>query len=368
MKGGFAYQGRVLARLGGGASVDVLQVGFGRWGVNHLRALQALGCTVWIAELDDARRSKAVDLGVPKERTIADYREVLDRVGAVDVVTSAESHLDVATVALKAGLHCFVEKPLALRAREGRYLARLATEVDRVLHVGHIYRFHPVTAAVHQALGRGRIGCIRFATASFSGFKRPRLDIGITHTDAIHFFDLGYFLLGRRATSVRGYQRDFLGRHMDDLSIIVVEFGDIPAVIEANYFVPGTVRYFTVVGELGVVVADFATGAATLHRGYHRRGANSWEAIGQGTEELGLSSEEPLLTELRLFLAACAGGEGGGVSAEEAVHSLEIVEAASRAAGLDRGVMVSCADGAAGDPRHRPSAVQLLDHVEGGDG
>jgi len=37
----------------------------------------------------------------------------------------------------------FVEKPLALRAEEGRELVQLASERNRILMVGHILEYHP---------------------------------------------------------------------------------------------------------------------------------------------------------------------------------------------------------------------------------
>ena len=112
-------------------------------------------------------------------------------------------------------------------------LAAIAAETGRALQVGHIFRFHPVTAAVRAALAAGRLGRLRFATGRFSGFKRPRTDVGVTQTDAIHYFDLFAYLFERAATRVSAVQRDYLGRGLDDMSVTTVEYGDVPALIEA---------------------------------------------------------------------------------------------------------------------------------------
>src|SRR5581483_12307840 len=106
----------------GPAPRSVLLVGVGRWGEKHLRVLRELGVTVWVADRDPARRAWAVGQGVDRTRTLDDYRTALDRVEAVDVVTPADSHLDIAETCLRAGRDCFVEKPLALTAGEGRRL------------------------------------------------------------------------------------------------------------------------------------------------------------------------------------------------------------------------------------------------------
>jgi len=320
--------------------MDVLLVGLGRWGEKHLRVLSELGVTVWVAEAAASRRQWAVGQGVEPARVSADFRDVLARVDAVDVVTSPDSHLSIAEASLAAGRHCFVEKPLAVSVADGRAIATAAAASDRVVQVGHIFRFHPVTAALRTALSAGRIGRVRYATARLSGFKRPRTDVGVTHTDAIHCFDLFAHLLDRGATAVSAIQRDYLGRGLDDMSLTTVTYGDVPVTVEANYFVPGSHRECVIVGERGALVADFAASTVTLHAGEHRRRGAAWEAVDEGKEELAASGPEPLRLELEAFLAACRGGGPSPVPAEAGLRALQIVEAASLAARLERTVSI----------------------------
>jgi len=314
--------------------VNVLLVGLGRWGEKHLRVLGELGVGLWAADVSAARREWAVRQGVEPGRAVADYRQVLDRVDAVDIVTSADSHHAVARECLAAGRHCFVEKPLARTAEEGRELEAAARAADLLLQVGHIFRFHPVTATLCEALAAGRIGRIRYASGRFAGFKRPRADVGVTHTDAIHYFDLFAHLFGRAATEVSAIQRDYLGRGLDDLSWTVVHYGDIPTVVEANYFVPGTWRECVIVGERGALVADYTTSVVTLHLGEHLERDGVWEAVETGKEELPTGREEPLRVELQAFLDACAGRSPNPVPAADGVRALAVVEAAAQSARL----------------------------------
>src|SRR5205823_278581 len=161
---------------------------------------------------------------------------------AVDLVTPADSHLTLATECLEAGRDCFIEKPVTRTVSEGWALVERARAAQRLVQVGHIFRFHPVTECLRAALASDRIGAVRYATGRFAGFKRPRTDVGVTQTDAIHYFDLFASLLGREASSVAAVQRDYLGRGLDDMSVTTAPYGDVPASVEANYFVPGTHR------------------------------------------------------------------------------------------------------------------------------
>jgi UDP-N-acetylglucosamine 3-dehydrogenase len=96
-----------------------------------------------------------------------------------------------------------------------------------------------------------------------------------------------------------------------------------------------------IVGERGALVADYGASTVTLHAGEHRQGSGTWEAIDTGKEELPARGEEPLRLELEAFLAACQGRAANPVAAEAGVHALEVVEAAARAARLQRAVTIA---------------------------
>lgn len=317
---------------------SVLLVGLGRWGEKHLRVLRDLGTDLWVADVTPGRRAWAERHGVRPDRIVSDYREALPHVGAVDVVTPADSHRAIADAAMTAGRHCFVEKPLAVTLADARHLSDVARARQVVLQIGHIFRFHPVTATLRRALAEHRIGRVRFATGRFSGFKRPRTDVGVTHTDAIHYFDLFAHLFGVEATRAVAVQQDFLGRGLDDMSITLVHYGEVVAMVEANYFVPGTHRECVIVGDAGSLVADFGAGTVLLYAGEHHRRDGAWEAVDTGKETLEVAGEEPLRLELAAFLDACEGRVANPVDATAALHALEIVETAARAARLGRAV------------------------------
>jgi UDP-N-acetylglucosamine 3-dehydrogenase len=318
--------------------VRVLLIGLGRWGEKHLRVLRDLGADVWVADVSRERLGWAVRQGVAQARAVPDYRAALAQVDAVDIVTPADSHLTLATECLEAGRDCFIEKPVTRTVGEGRALVERARAAQRLVQVGHIFRFHPVTECLRSALASDRIGAVRYATGRFAGFKRPRTDVGVTQTDAIHYFDLFAFLLGREATSVTALVRDYLGREMDDLSFTTVEYGQTPVVVEAGYFVPGTHRECVIVGERGSLVADFGQSTVTAHAGEHRRCGDAWEAIETGVDELKVSGDEPLRRELAAFLRCVAERVQPPVDAQAGVRALGVVEAAARSSRLGRRV------------------------------
>jgi predicted dehydrogenase len=316
----------------------ILLVGVGRWGERHLRVLRDLGAEVWVSDLSPERRAWAIRQGVDPARVGDRFLAALAAVDAVDIVTPADTHLAIAAACLEAGRDCFVEKPLARTATEGRVLEGIARSTKRLLQVGHIFRFHPVTDTVRAALDADRIGPVRYATGRFAGFKRPRTDVGVTQTDAIHYVDLFAYLLDREPTAVTAIVRDYLGRGMDDLSFTTVEYGPTPVMVETGYFAPGTYRECVVVGARGSLVADFRRSTVTLHAAEHRPREGGWDAVDLGAEELKVSDEEPLGRELQAYLDSVARQVPPVVDATAGVRTLEVVEAAARSSRLGRRV------------------------------
>jgi predicted dehydrogenase len=124
------------------------------------------------------------------------------------------------------------------------------------------------------------------------------------------------------------------------MSLTTVHYGDIPVMIEANYFVPDPQRLCTIVGETGSLVADYAAFTVTLFSGEHRRRGGGWEAVETGKEMLPTATAEPLRLEIEAFLRACAGAGPVAVTAADGAIALEIVEAAAASARLGREVML----------------------------
>lgn len=320
----------------------VLLVGLGRWGEKHLRVLTELGVEVWAADVSEERRQYAERAGVDRTRVVADFRTALPHVDAVDLVTPADNHLALASACLRAGKHCFVEKPLARTVAEGRALAAEVAATGCRLQIGHIFRFHPVTEVLRERLAGGALGAIRYCTGRFAGFKRPRTDVGVTQTDAIHYFDLFAYLLQQPATAVTATLRDHLGRGLDDCSFCTVEYGAIPAMIEAGYFAPGTQRDCVIVGEQATVAADFSTSEVRLCANRHMPdAAGAWQATEGSSDVIKAGGAEPLRRELELFLDAVAGRGTVAVDVSAGLAALRVVEAAERSSRSGRRVALS---------------------------
>ena len=167
----------------------------------------------------------------PRRRGVAPSPTIAPRSApdAVDIVTSAESHRRRG--ASRAGRHYFVEKPPARTSRRRGCRSR-AESTGRVVQVGHVFRFHPVTATLRERSAPGASApALRHRSLRF---KRLRLTWG--HRDANP--RLISRLPLRSAGDLSQRCTGLPGPRSDDLSVTVVHYGDVPAVVEASYFCP----------------------------------------------------------------------------------------------------------------------------------
>jgi len=314
---------------------NVLLVGVGRWGVNHLRTwlrLQTEGlCTLVGVQDSDERRLKDVarEFGV---RTFSDGKG-FDEADAVDVVVPTYNHFAVTKAALSAGKDVLVEKPITETVKQAERLKALQKKSGRILMVGHLFRYNPATELVKSLVAGREIGKVRFLRGRFMGFRFPEHDAGVLATTAIHFLYVANFFMGRRPKRVEARVEHMLGTPRDDFSWVRLDYGDGFAVIESEYFTPGKWRSFDVIGTQGAVFADLLNQTVDVHRTRHVPAANSrFEAYDGGVVSHRTGFKEPLDLELRHFLKCIKDRSEPATGLADGLDTLKVVEAAYRSA------------------------------------
>lgn len=97
------------------------------------------------------------------------YDSVLDDPGIDAIYISLPNtlHAQWSRSALSAGHHVLCEKPLATSVAEARSMFAAAKKADRLLVEAFMYRCHPQTLAVLEAVRRGDIGQVTHIRTSF---------------------------------------------------------------------------------------------------------------------------------------------------------------------------------------------------------
>jgi UDP-2-acetamido-3-amino-2,3-dideoxy-glucuronate N-acetyltransferase len=313
----------------------ILLLGLGRWGANHLRNLNNLPVELYVAEVGDKQLEPARKLGLPANRLTTNYKDFAGLVDGVVVVTPAQAHFPLCKEFLEAGKDVFVEKPLTLANAESKQLVELAAKTQRILQVGHILRFDPATQWLREAIQNGEFGKVDMIRGHFGGFKRPRNDSGVMFADGIHFVDLFNYLLGALPKTVLAVHHDFMGRGMDDVSLVSLEydtpFGRTWATVENDYFIPGKFREVIVCGQKQSAVCDYNVAQYKIktYANIHTpAGGNDFKATEGVVTQIETPPEEPLLAELRAFLDSMKTRKAPLADAQSGYDAVRVLNAA----------------------------------------
>ena len=134
----------------------ILLVGTGRFGRHHLRNLKELHDAGTIELIGAVIRNQEKRKVIESEFDIRTFsslsNKILKEVDAVDIVTPPETHYALVKKCLEH-TNVLVEKPLALRHDHAAELESLAKSKGRMLMVGHIFRFHPVSDELKKLFG-----------------------------------------------------------------------------------------------------------------------------------------------------------------------------------------------------------------------
>jgi UDP-2-acetamido-3-amino-2,3-dideoxy-glucuronate N-acetyltransferase len=315
-------------------STKVLLIGAGRWGRNHLKSLLKLGVDLYLSDLTDAGLGFAKEAGLASQRMSKDYREFADEVDAYDIVTPADSHYELCLEAIERGKDAFVEKPLTLESSGALELARMADEAEKLVQVGHIFRYDEATQWIKSRIEAGAIGAPKWMEARFLGFKRPRPDSGVSFADALHFIDLFNYLLDKTPLSVEASFADVLQRGMEDTSYIMLDYAGVFASVHANYFYPGKERKVAVVGEDASILCDFDAPEKRIrflkNRHYNENGV--WKAEAGDVITPDVAPGDNLKKELAEFIACVQSRRSPRAGAYDGYKVVRILEAARESA------------------------------------
>ncbi|MEK7332743.1 MAG: Gfo/Idh/MocA family oxidoreductase [Nitrospirota bacterium] len=166
--------------------VKVGVIGTGYLGQHHARIY---------SDIEGAELVALVDTDLEKAKKLADeynckaysdYRDIIDKLDAVSIVTPTIYHHKIALDCLNAGKDLLVEKPITTTVSEADALIDEAEKRKLILQVGHLERYNPAVVAVS-----GMIKEPRFLEAErLSPFLGRGIDVDITLDLMIHDIDI----------------------------------------------------------------------------------------------------------------------------------------------------------------------------------
>jgi predicted dehydrogenase len=229
-------------------------VGYGYWGIKHVRVLSSIpGVDVTVVDSDLKRLAEAAS-HYPNARIVMGLDEVLDDLDAAIVATPPSSHFSVALAALNAGLHVLVEKPLATTVEDAETLIEAAS--GNRLMVGHTFMYNPAVRRLREIIDSGVLGRILYIDAARLNLGLYQRDVNVIWDLAPHDISIATYLLNDVPTSTSVWASRHVGRGHPDVAYVRLDFPTTRAFVHVSWLNPNKVRRTTVVGERKMAVYD----------------------------------------------------------------------------------------------------------------
>lgn len=174
-------------------------VGLGHLGKIHLKCILQIPEIILVGCYDvnlEAAQSICNEFGMVHYESLD---HLIQDVDAIDIVTPTTTHFDIASLAIRAGKHCFIEKPVTQTLQEALDLQSLLSIYPVKVQIGHVERYNPSFLAV-----KPYIKYPKFIEAHRLSTFNPRgTDVSVVHDLMIHDLDIISLMAQSPAREIR---------------------------------------------------------------------------------------------------------------------------------------------------------------------
>jgi predicted dehydrogenase len=233
--------------------VKVALIGAGYIADYHARGLQSVPGVEIVAIAAGSPESAgkfAAKYGIPVATDDALSLAGRTDIDAVVIATPNKFHAPFAIEFLKNGKDVFLEKPMAMSAKEGLTVKTVAEENNRVVMVGHMWRFDTDVNYVKSVIDEGKLGKI-IKTKGYGihenwgpagWFANKELAGGGALADmGVHAIDTARYLLGDpRPVKVYAKIGTYYGSYdVDDTGIVMISWDNgTETIIKSGWWQP----------------------------------------------------------------------------------------------------------------------------------
>lgn len=339
-------------------------IGLGGIAEVHARVIESLDncclAAVCSRTIDKAKEFSSRH-GNPKVYDEVEYLLEDPDVDIVVVTTPCGAHLHPAELAMKAGKHVIIEKPIEINVERAERLKTIAEEEGVYLTCIFQSRFMPVVQVLKETIDSGRFGRISMVNAEVKWYRgqsyfesapwRGSMELcggGILINQAIHTIDLLLYLTGD-PVEVSAYS-DIIAHEnieVEDVAAAIMRYknGALGVIEATTGSYPGSVRRIEINGTKGTIVVeddsivkwDFADKKAEDDE-IKKRFSSLSDAN---------SASDPTSVDIRYFvnqyndfINAISNGYDPNVTPAESMRSVRLIEAIYESAKAHRPVLL----------------------------
>ena len=327
----------------GNAAIRFALIGCGRISQTHLQAMEVLKDYCLLKAVVDVREDAAKSVGNQYGcEAYADYRRVLDndQIDAVIISAPPNTHAEIATFFLENKKHVLCEKPLATPVADAQTMVNKAAENDTLLMMASKYRYVADTIKAKGIVESGILGEIILFENVFCGKvdMRDRWNAsrevgggGVIVDNGCHSVDIARFLLGpiEKVQAAEGKRVQKLDVE-DTARIHFRTASDAMGMVDLSWSIQKERdSYLELFGTEGVLSIGWQCSK------YRQSEKMNWIPFGKGYNKVDAFS-----SQIRNFVQSIRGKEMPLITAEDALESVKVIEAAYKSVAMSTWVDV----------------------------
>lgn len=220
-------------------------IGCGRIAVNHVKAVlnNKLEFTA-VCDIVEEQMEKLLEkYGLEKDASIkryTDYKKMIEEndLDLIAVATESGIHAEIALYCIAHGIHCIIEKPIAMSIKDADEIVRRSEKNGVKVCACHQNRFNVAVQEMRKALEAGRFGKLSHGSVHVRWNRNEDYytqapwrgkwasDGGALMNQCIHGIDLLRWMMGDEAEEVYGQTRQQFHDYLEaeDVGMAVVKF------------------------------------------------------------------------------------------------------------------------------------------------
>ncbi len=305
---------------------------------------------VAVCDVDEKKMAHIIQkFDIPRWYNLVDELIERESIDALHICTANYYHFPMALMALRKGIHVFVEKPLALTVRHAQKIADVAQKNGRTVMVGMQHRFRDDVQILKEFIQNNELGKLFFIKSGWLKKWSKELQLnweakkqysggGVLMDFGIHMIDMMMYLTGMpkiRTARLLSYKlREKLEVEDSALAFLETENG-MGVTIESswNLHLDHDIQYTHIFGEKGSAYLNPLRIQKEMH-------GNLVTVTPIQDEKVGDRYLRAYETEIHHFYNVIVGKEKNISPAEDAINVLRVIEALYRSANEGREILL----------------------------
>jgi predicted dehydrogenase len=213
---------------------------------------------VAICDIRRERRAQAT-VECPQTFVTGDYNTLLarDDISAVAIATPVTHHYALAKMALQAGKHVLVEKPITESAATAQELCEIAEAGGLTLAVDHTFIFTGAVAKLKDLMDSGELGDLYYIDSVRVNLGIFQHDINVLFDLAPHDLSVVGYLVGQVPEKVQAMGIHHARKGQEDLAYVHLQYSSgLVAHFHLSWLAPVKIRKMLIAGANKMLVWD----------------------------------------------------------------------------------------------------------------